>query len=479
MVIGGIVMTDYRKERDSIGEIEVAIDALYGANSLRAKNNFNITSTSMDKEMINAIVEVKKACAIENEKIGLLTKVQKDAIVAACNQILAGQHRDNFIVDPIQGGAGTSFNMNANEVIANVANTAMGGGLGTYEHVHPNDHVNLGQSTNDVIPTSGKIALIRYFYELIEETKLLHTSLVNKSEDFADVIKMGRTQLQDAIPISLGQEFGAYARVIGRDLDRFELAIESLSHVNLGGTAIGTGLNADKTYIDEVVDVLAEVTGLKLKQNEDLIDGTQNLDGFLYASGILKTFATNLSKISNDLRLMSSGPQAGIGDIRLKPTQAGSSIMPGKVNPVIPEVVNQVAFNVIGNDMTINMAVEAGQLELNAFEPIIFYKLFESLKTLKNAIYTLRVNCIDHISVDRKKLGESVEKSIGLITALAPHIGYEKSSIIAKKALASGQSVRELILEDKILDQEELDKILDFKQMIKPGILDEDALKRD
>lgn len=479
MVVGGIVMTDYRKERDSLGEIEVPYDALYGANSLRARNNFNITSLSMDSEMINAIVEVKKACAIENEKIGLLTRTQENAIVAACNQILAGQHRDNFIVDPIQGGAGTSFNMNANEVIANVANTAMGGGLGTYENVHPNDHVNLGQSTNDVIPTSGKIALIRYFNELIDETILLIRSIEKKAEEFKDVYKMGRTQLQDAIPISLGQEFRAYARVITRDLERFDLAVDSLSHVNLGGTAIGTGLNADPTYVEEIVGVLSEVTDLKLKQNEDLIDGTQNLDGFLYVSGILKTFAANLSKISNDLRLMSSGPQVGIGDIKLKPTQAGSSIMPGKVNPVIPEVVNQVAFNVIGNDMTVTMAVEAGQLELNAFEPIIFYNLFESLKTLKNAIYTLRVNCIDYITADRSELSEQVEKSIGLVTALAPHIGYAKASDIAHKALETGKSIRELVLSDGLLSKEELEKILDFKEMIKPGILDEDALKKE
>lgn len=479
MVVGGIVMTEYRKERDSIGEIEVPVDALYGANSLRARNNFNITSQSMDSEMINAIVEVKKACAIENEKIGLLTRTQQNAIVAACNQILAGQHRDNFIVDPIQGGAGTSFNMNANEVIANVANTAMGGGLGTYENVHPNDHVNLGQSTNDVIPTSGKIALIRYFNELIDETILLIRSIEKKAEEFKDVYKMGRTQLQDAIPISLGQEFRAYARVITRDLERFDLAVDSLSHVNLGGTAIGTGLNADPTYVEEIVGVLSQVTDLKLKQNEDLIDGTQNLDGFLYVSGVLKTFAANLSKISNDLRLMSSGPQVGIGDIKLKPTQAGSSIMPGKVNPVIPEVVNQVAFNVIGNDMTVTMAVEAGQLELNAFEPIIFYNLFDSLKTLKNAIYTLRVNCIDYITADRSELSEQVEKSIGLVTALAPHIGYAKASDIAHKALETGKSIRELVLSDELLSKEELEKILDFKEMIKPGILDEDALKKE
>jgi len=476
MVVGGIVMTEYRKERDSIGEIEVPYDALYGANSLRARNNFNITSQSMDSEMINAIVEVKKACAIENEKIGLLTNAQKEAIISACNLLLGGSYRDNFIVDPIQGGAGTSFNMNANEVIANMANQSLGGNLGVYDKVHPNDHVNKGQSTNDVIPTSGKIALIRYFKELYDENIKLINAIEDKADEFKEVYKMGRTQLQDAIPISLGQEFAAYAKVLKRDNERLKKAIQSLSFVNLGGTAIGTGLNADKTYVKEIVPVLAEVTGLNLKQNEDLIDGTQNLDGFTYSSSILKTYASNLSKIANDLRLMSSGPQVGIADIKLPARQAGSSIMPGKVNPVIPEVVNQVAFGVIGNDLTVTMAVEAGQLELNAFEPIIFYKLVESLKTLKAAIFTLRVNCIENITANEKYLSDQVEKSIGLVTALAPHIGYEKASIIAHKALETGESVRDLVLFEGLIDANELDEILDFKKMIQPGILDEDKL---
>lgn len=364
-------MQDYRREHDSLGEVEVDRNAFYGANALRARENFNITGRTCDDKLIDAIVEVKKACAIENEKIGLLTNAQKEAIISACNLLLGGSYRENFIVDPIQGGAGTSFNMNANEVIANMANQSLGGNLGVYDKVHPNDHVNKGQSTNDVIPTSGKIALIRYFKELYDENIKLINAIEDKADEFKEVYKMGRTQLQDAIPISLGQEFAAYARVLKRDNERFKKAIHSLSFVNLGGTAIGTGLNADKTYVEEIVPVLAEVTGLNLKQNEDLIDGTQNLDGFTYSSSILKTYASNLSKIANDLRLMSSGPQVGIADIKLPARQAGSSIMPGKVNPVIPEVVNQVAFGVIGNDLTVTMAVEAGQLELNAFEPII------------------------------------------------------------------------------------------------------------
>lgn len=469
-------MQDYRREHDSLGEIEVDRNAFYGANALRARENFNITGRTCDDKLIDAILEVKKACAIENEKIGLLTNAQKEAIISACNLLLGGSYRDNFIVDPIQGGAGTSFNMNANEVIANMANQSLGGNLGVYDKVHPNDHVNKGQSTNDVIPTSGKIALIRYFKELYDENIKLINAIEDKADEFKEVYKMGRTQLQDAIPISLGQEFAAYAKVLKRDNERFKKAIQSLSFVNLGGTAIGTGLNADKTYVKEIVPVLAEVTGLNLKQNEDLIDGTQNLDGFTYSSSILKTYASNLSKIANDLRLMSSGPQVGIADIKLPARQAGSSIMPGKVNPVIPEVVNQVAFGVIGNDLTVTMAVEAGQLELNAFEPIIFYKLFESLKNLKGAIYTLRVNCIENITANEKYLSDQVEKSVGLVTALAPHIGYEKASVIAHKALETGESVRDLVLFEGLIDANELDEILDFKKMIQPGILDEDKL---
>lgn len=469
-------MQNYRREHDSLGEVKVDSNAFYGANALRARENFNITGKTCDDKLIDAIVEVKKACAIENEKIGLLTNAQKEAIISACNLLLGGSYRDNFIVDPIQGGAGTSLNMNANEVIANMANQSLGGNLGIYDKVHPNDHVNKGQSTNDVIPTSGKIALIRYFKELYDENIKLINAIEDKADEFKEVYKMGRTQLQDAIPISLGQEFAAYAKVLKRDNERFKKAIQSLSFVNLGGTAIGTGLNADKTYVKEIVPVLAEVTGLNLKQNEDLIDGTQNLDGFTYSSSILKTYASNLSKIANDLRLMSSGPQVGIADIKLPARQAGSSIMPGKVNPVIPEVVNQVAFGVIGNDLTVTMAVEAGQLELNAFEPIIFYKLVESLKTLKAAIFTLRVNCIENITANEKYLSDQVEKSIGLVTALAPHIGYEKASIIAHKALETGESVRDLVLFEGLIDANELDEILDFKKMIQPGILDEDKL---
>lgn len=476
MDLGGNLMKGYRRDHDSLGEVKIPIDAYYGANAFRARQNFSITGRTCDDKFIDAILEVKQACAIENEKIRLLTSSQKDAIIAASNLLLGGSHRENFIVDPIQGGAGTSFNMNANEVIANMANQSLDGDLGSYEKVHPNDHVNKGQSTNDIIPTSGKIALIRYFKELYDENTKLIKAMEDKAEEFKEVYKMGRTQLQDAIPMSLGQEFTAYAKVLKRDGQRFKRAIHGLSYVNLGGTAIGTGLNADRTYVKEVVSVLAKLTGLDLKQSDDLVDGTQNLDGFTYASSVLKTYASNLSKIANDLRLMSSGPQNGIGDVNLPAKQAGSSIMPGKVNPVIPEVVNQVSFGVIGNDVSVTMAVEAGQLELNAFEPLIFDRLFDSLKTLKAAIYTLRVNCIEGIRANEKELNDKVENSIGLVTALAPHIGYEKSSQIAHKALETGQSIRELVLDEGLLDPSDLDQILDFKKMIEPGIIDEDRL---
>lgn len=469
----------FRNEKDSIGTLQVEKNAYYGANALRANNNFQITGYSMDPKFIDAIVEVKKTCAIVNNEVGLLDDDKAGAIINACNKLLGGEYRDQIIVDPIQGGAGTSFNMNVNEVLANLANEELGGGLGTYEYVHPNDDVNDGQSTNDVIPSAGKIALIRYFKELKEALTKLVKALEDKGVEFDDYIKMGRTQLQDAVPIRLGQEFIAYATGLKRDLHRLDLAIESLSVLNLGGTATGTGLNADEHYVKKVVPKLAEITGLEVTQNPDLIEGTQNLDCFAFASSMLKTLSTSLSKMSNDFRLLSSGPKTGIEGITLPAKQAGSSIMPGKVNPVIPEVVNQVAFFVIGNDLTVAMAVEAGQLELNAFEPIIFHMMFESLKALNGAIETLRVNCVEGITADKEKLKREVENSIGIVTALAPHIGYEKSSMIAKESLKTGKPVRELVLEKKLMDEEDLSRVLNLYAMTKPGIVAEDLLEKE
>lgn len=468
---------EFRLEHDSVGELEVPKSAYHGVHSERAKQNFPITGYNTDPELIKATAQIKKACAITNNEVGLLDDKIKDAIVKGADKVATGDYNDEFVVDPIQGGAGTSHNMNANEVIANLAIEELGGELGDYSIVHPNDHVNFGQSTNDVYPTSGKIAIARYIDILKCELEKLIESLEKKAEEFDGHIKMGRTQLQDAIPIRLGQEFGAYAQALRRDLARLDEAKKAVSVVSLGATAIGTGLNADKDYVKKVVPNLAEVTGLDLVQAEDLVDGTQNLDSFVYVSGILKTLAVDLSKMSNDLRLMSSGPRTGLFEINLPAKQAGSSIMPGKVNPVIPEVVSQVAFSVIGNDMTIAMAAEGGQLELNAFEPVTFYKIFESFRTLKGAMYTLRVNCIDGIVANKDRMENMVENSVGVITAIVPHVGYEKAAEIAKKAIATGEPVRKLALESGAVTKEELDQIMDLYSMTEPGISAEELLK--
>ena len=462
---------DFRLEHDSIGEKEVPADAYYGVQTLRAFENFHITGLRVHPELINSAAQIKKAAAITNLEVGELDKRRADAIVQACDEVIAGRLHDQFIVDPIQGGAGTSLNMNANEVIANRAIEILGGRKGDYSVVNPNDHVNFGQSTNDVFPTCGKLAALTLLDRAQCELKRLNQALLAKAEEFRAVIKMGRTQLQDAVPIRLGQEFHAYATAIGRDVSRFENAKDEIRSLNLGGTAIGTGLNADVQYFRRIVKNISRITGQDLVQSYDMIDATQNLDGYAAVSGVIKSCAVNLSKMSNDLRLMSSGPRTGFGEINLPARQNGSSIMPGKINPVIPEVVNQVAFNIIGNDMTITMAAEAGLLELNAFEPIIFYNLFESIETLAGAVRTLVDNCIVGITANERRCRELVEQSVGLITATCPYIGYEKAASIAKEALRTGRPVRELILEQKLLPQEQLDQVLDPFVMTEPGIL--------
>ena len=373
---------DYRIEKDSIGTRDIPGDVYYGVQSLRAAENFHITGLRMHPEIINSLAYIKKAAAITNCEVGMLEKRKAQAIVQACDEILAGKFREDFIVDPIQGGAGTSLNMNANEVIANRAIELLGGNKGDYSIINPNDDVNCSQSTNDVIPTAGKMTSLRLLKNLKHELLQLHGALCKKAEEFNDVIKMGRTQLQDAVPIRLGQEFRAYSVAIMRDIHRMEKAMGEMRTLNLGGTAVGTGLNADEAYLHRIVPILSEVSDMDLAQAYDLIDATQNLDVFVAVSGAVKACAVTLSKIANDLRLMSSGPRAGLAEINLPAKQNGSSIMPGKINPVIPEVVNQVAFNIIGNDVTITMAAEAGQLELNAFEPIVFYCMFQSIDTL-------------------------------------------------------------------------------------------------
>ncbi|WP_234124608.1 aspartate ammonia-lyase [Clostridium hydrogenum] len=462
---------DFRIESDSIGEARVPKDVYYGVQTLRGANNFRITTLKLNTEFITSIAEIKKAAAITNNEIGLLENKLAEAIIEACNEIIEGKFREDFIIDPIQGGAGTSINMNANEVIANRAIELLGGEKGRYDIVSPNDHVNMGQSTNDVIPTAGKITALKLIARVVEKLKELSEALDNKAEEFKDVIKMGRTQLQDAVPITLGQEFKAYSAVIRRDAARIERAKEEMEVVNIGGTAIGTGINADEEYVCKIVPELSKITKLKLYQSQDLIDGTQNLDGFALISGIIKTCAVNLSKIANDLRLMSSGPRTGLGEINLPAKQNGSSIMPGKVNPVIPEVINQIAFNIIGNDVTVTMAVEAGQLELNAFEPVIFYNLFQSLETLTNGIDTFVDNCIVGITANRERCSELVNNSVGIVTAICPYVGYKSAAKIAKQAIKTGESVRKIILSEGILKEKELNDLINPLNMTSPGIV--------
>ncbi len=466
----------YRSEHDSVGERAVPKDAYYGVQSLRAAENFHITGLGVHPELINSIAEIKKASAITNLEIGLLDKRVADAIVHACDEIVSGKLHDAFIVDPIQGGAGTSLNMNANEVIANRAIELLGGEKGDYSLVNPNDHVNCGQSTNDVFPSAGKLAVLKLLGRAQVQLERLYQALMEKAEEFDDVLKMGRTQLQDAVPIRLGQEFRAYSQAVRRDIARFERAKDEMRCLNMGGTAVGTGINADERYLRRIVPNLCKVTGLDLIQAHDLIDATQNLDEFVAVSGTVKTCAVNLSKMSNDLRLMSSGPRCGLGEINLPARQNGSSIMPGKVNPVIPEVVNQVAFNIMGNDLTITMAAEAGQLELNAFEPIIFWNLTHAVEFLTYAVNTLVEHCVMGITANRERCRDMVEHSVGIITALCPHVGYEKAAEVAKRAIQTGAPVRQLILEEGLLDEAALDKILDPYSMTEPGISGKELL---
>lgn len=460
----------FRLEKDSIGEKMVPADAYYGVQTLRAYENFRISGYRLHPEMIRSLAQIKKACAKTNFESGELSEEKEKAIMQACDEIIDGKYTDQFIVDPIQGGAGTSINMNANEVIANRAIEILDGRKGDYSIVNPNDDVNFGQSTNDIFPSCGKITALKLLIQARAQLARLAEALDHKAEEFDDVIKMGRTQLQDAVPIRLGQEFAAYAAVVRRDVRRFDSAEREMRTLNIGGTAIGTGINADVKYEHAIVRNLSEITGLDLKQATDLIDATQNLDGFVAVSAATKTCAVSLSKIANDLRLMSSGPYCGFGEINLPAKQNGSSIMPGKVNPVIPEVVNQVAFNVFGNDVTIQCAAEAGQLELNAFEPIIFYNLFHSIEQIRNAVSTFIDNCIVGITANKEHCEDLVNHSVGIITAAAPYIGYSKAASVAKEAMKTGKPVKDILLSSHLMDQKEVSAVLDPKRMTKPGI---------
>ena len=457
---------NFRMEADSIGVKQVPADAYYGVQSLRGCENFRITGLKLRPEFIISLAEIKKACAICNHAVGELDEKIKDAIVAACDEIIAGKLHDQFICDPIQGGAGTTANMNANEVIANRAIEILGGQKGDYSIVHPNDHVNRAQSTNDVIPTAAKITAAKLLRKAIVQVEQLNEALLVKEKEFHNIIKMGRTQMQDAVPIRLGDEFGAYSKAISRDIVRMNRVLREMYAINLGGTAIGTALNANPAYVEALAPTLGRICQLPLTKAEDLIDGTQNLDAFAYVSAALKTCAISCSKMSNDFRLMSSGPRCGFEEINLPAMQNGSSIMPGKVNPVIPEVMSQAAFCIIGNDMTITMAAEAGQLELNFAEPVLYHKLFESLIALSGAVETFTENCVKGITANEERCRELVDGSVGVITAICPKVGYKESADIAKEAIKTGASVREVLRKTKLFTDEEIERILDPETMV-------------
>lgn len=462
--------TDCRIEKDSLGEVQVPSDALYGAQTQRSLFNFQITGRCMHPMMVKSIGMVKKASAISNAKCGHLDEVRLNYIIQACDEVIKGDLNHWFITDTIQGGAGTSFNMNANEVIANRAAQLSGNKIGVYDYIHPNDHINFGQSTNDVFPTAARLTCLMLVDHLLEELEALLKSINKKAKEFDSVIKMGRTHLQDAVPIRLGQEFHAYGTSLSRDVKRIKLAFNDLKAINMGATAVGTGMNADEKYKKVIVPELSKISGYKLTSAKDLIDGTRNCDTLVWASGALKAFAVNLSKMCNDLRLMASGPKAGLAEIKLPERQPGSSIMPGKVNPVILEVCNQVCFNVFGNDLSITKAAEAGQLELNVFEPVLFKNLFESIEILGNACYTLRTNAIDGIQANVENCLFFVERSVAPITAFAPHIGYANASRIAKQALIENRTLREILLESGLITEHDLEIIMNVNEMTKPGI---------
>ncbi|GAA5158397.1 aspartate ammonia-lyase [Viridibacterium curvum] len=460
----------HRIEHDLLGDRAVPAEAYYGVHTLRAVENFPISGTpiSIYPELVRALAAIKQAAALTNRDLGLLDARLCDVIVRACEEIRAGALHEHFVVDVIQGGAGTSTNMNANEVIANRALELLGHGKGEYAHLHPNEHVNMSQSTNDVYPTSLKLAGYVGVHQLIDAMQILREAFGDKAREFADVLKMGRTQLQDAVPMTLGQEFSTYEEMLGEDIARLREAALLICEINLGATAIGTGINAHPDYAGLVRQHLAAITGIPVLTAPNLVEATQDCGSFVQLSGVLKRVAVKLSKVCNDLRLLSSGPRAGLGEINLPPRQAGSSIMPGKVNPVIPEVVNQIAFEVIGNDVTISFAAEAGQLQLNAFEPIIAHSLFKSVAHLRAGCLTLAERCVRGITANRELLRRSVENSIGLVTALNPYIGYANATEIAQEALITGGSVYELVLQKKLLTREQLDQILKPEVLTQP-----------
>lgn len=459
--------TETRVEKDLLGEAEIPKQALYGIQTWRATQNFNLTGVPLNHfpKFVRALAMVKMAAAKANAELGNLPQEKADVIVRACQDIIDGQHHDAFIVDMIQGGAGTSTNMNANEVITNIALQYMGEPLGNYKALHPNNDVNLSQSTNDAYPTAVRVGILLSHGELVDALKSLKNAFSRKAEEFVDVIKMGRTQLQDAVPMTLGQEFASWATNLEEDVVLIENLSEKMLEVNLGGTAIGTGINADARYGKKAIAELAKLSGFNFVQATDLIEASSDMGAFVLFSSLLKRLAIKLSKISNDLRLLSMGPRAGINEINLPPQQPGSSIMPGKINPVIPEAMNQVAYQIMGCDVTISMAAEAGQLQLNAMEPLITYNTLESIRLMTRAMIMLEERCVNGITANVEHCRSMVENSIGIVTALNPFIGYENSSRIAKQALAENRSIVELVESEGLLKREQLDVILNPKNM--------------
>lgn len=463
-------MENYRKESDLLGELSVPVNAYYGVQTQRAIENFKISGQLLSSypEFIRGLAFVKKAAAKTNYELGLLDEQLYHKIAEVCDELLEGQLHDQFPIDMIQGGAGTSVNMNANEVIANRVLEKMGKNRGDYQFCSPNDHINLSQSTNDAYPTAIKLALIQMNQKLVEKVKTTVSAFRAKGAEFQDVLKMGRTQLQDAVPMTLGQEFEAFAANLQEDIEKLNNNAKLFVEVNMGATAIGTGLNAPLGYARLCAENLAEITGLPIVSAPNLVEATPDTGSYVIYSSATKRLAVKLSKICNDLRLLSSGPRAGLFEINLPPMQPGSSIMPGKVNPVIPEVVNQVCYKVIGNDLTVTFAAEAGQLQLNVMEPVLSHAIMENIQFLCNALDTLREKCIVGITANKEVCLNMVKNSIGIVTALNPYIGYKNSTVIAKEALESGKSVYDLVLEHGLLTREKLDDILDPKNMLQP-----------
>jgi aspartate ammonia-lyase len=464
----------YRMETDFLGEKSVPAEAYYGIHTIRAVENFDVSRQKVHPELLRALAVVKQAAAESNMSIGVLDKNIGSAIFQAAEEIADGKFAEAFIVDAFQGGAGTSTNMNMNEVIANRAIELLGGKKGDYHLVHPLDHVNMSQSTNDVYPTALRIAAIRLLLPLSEACAVLQGALQRKEEEFSGVLKLGRTEMQDAVPITLGQEFSAWAEAISRDRWRLYKVEERLRKVNLGGTAVGTGLNAPRKYVYTVIERLRNLSGLGLARDENSIDGTQNADVFVEVSGLLKACAVTMIKISADLRLLSSGPRGGFGEIQLPNLQAGSSIMPGKVNPVIPEMVTQVAYQVIANDMAITMAVQSGQLELNAFYPLIAVNLLPAMESMSKALRLLAEKCILEIQAKPEVCLKHLKNSTALATVLAPLIGYEQAAVLAKKALDSGRQVIDILVEEKVFTPDEITELLQVQQLTRTGVLGKD-----